>query len=118
MKKKVLGICLGAQMISEVLGGSVFPNREKGCWAPSGNVNVSPCQANEVNFSGILANHAWYSCVQACENQAFAYGEHVLGLQFHLESTTDCIQQMLANCANLEHVLHTQRLDSHKLRSK
>lgn len=109
MKKKVLGICLGAQMISEVLGGSVFPNREKEIgW--HGFHRTQEYHAWLAKIPEKFTSFAWHGDTftlpdgaqhliysEACENQAFAYGEHVLGLQFHLESTTDCIQQMLAN---------------------
>lgn len=109
MKKKVLGVCLGAQMIAEVLGASVMPNREK-----------------EIGWHRLYRNgehHPWLTHIPeqfisfswhgdtftlpegarpliysaACENQAFAYGEHVMGLQFHLETTPDCIHEMLHN---------------------
>jgi hypothetical protein len=35
-----------------------------------------------------------------CQNQAFIYNEKVLGLQFHLESTRDSVQQIIKNCAD------------------
>ena len=34
----------------------------------------------------------------ACQNQAFAYGKHVLGLQFHLEMASAGIQSLIAHC--------------------
>ena len=36
----------------------------------------------------------------ACENQAFVYGQRVLGLQFHLESTNASVADIVANCAD------------------
>jgi hypothetical protein len=33
-----------------------------------------------------------------CENQAFIYNGRVLGLQFHLESTEESVQQIVQNC--------------------
>ena len=35
-----------------------------------------------------------------CENQAFQYGDCVLGLQFHVEYSAESIEKMLANCAD------------------
>ena len=36
----------------------------------------------------------------ACENQAFVYGDRVVALQFHLETTPDSSRQLMRNCAN------------------
>ena len=35
-----------------------------------------------------------------CENQAFQYGENVLGLQFHMEYSEESIEKMLKYCAH------------------
>ena len=35
---------------------------------------------------------------EACANQAFAYGRHVLALQFHLDYSAESIEKMLAHC--------------------
>ncbi|MEN1986818.1 type 1 glutamine amidotransferase [Paenibacillus hubeiensis] len=110
MGKKVLGICLGAQMISEILGGTVTSNgdkkeigwhrmqrtKERHPW-----LTHVPEQFMSFAWHGDTftlpegARHLMYS--EACERQAFAYGNHVLGLQFHLESTPSCIEQMLSD---------------------
>jgi hypothetical protein len=37
---------------------------------------------------------------KACENQAFQVGRHVVGLQFHLESTPESICALAENCRN------------------
>ena len=37
---------------------------------------------------------------EVCSNQAFIYGDKVLGLQFHLESTKDSVRQIIENCAS------------------
>ena len=37
---------------------------------------------------------------EVCKNQAFIYGDRVLGLQFHLESTQDSVRQIIENCAS------------------
>ncbi|MBB3111401.1 GMP synthase-like glutamine amidotransferase [Paenibacillus phyllosphaerae] len=110
--KKVLGICLGAQMIAEVLGANVTRNPEKeiGWHRMQRTGERHPWLANlpetftSFSWHGDTfelpqgARHLAYSA--ACVNQAFAYGEHVLGLQFHLETTGDCIDQMLFHWAD------------------
>ncbi|OOC62664.1 type 1 glutamine amidotransferase [Paenibacillus ihbetae] len=107
--KKVLGICLGAQMIAEVLGASVYPARQKeiGWHRMYRTRQLHPWLAH---FPEEFESFSWHGDTfdlpatarllvssAACENQAFAVGEHVMGLQFHLETTSECIDGMLAN---------------------
>lgn len=35
---------------------------------------------------------------EGCENQAFQYGERVIGLQFHLETTPESAQEIVSHC--------------------
>ena len=37
---------------------------------------------------------------QGCENQVFAYGDRVLGLQFHLETTREALEDLAHGCAD------------------
>jgi GMP synthase-like glutamine amidotransferase len=37
---------------------------------------------------------------EACVSQAFAYGDRVVGLQFHVEYQADSIRAMIAECAD------------------
>ncbi|MDF2963350.1 MAG: glutamine amidotransferase [Paenibacillus sp.] len=106
--KKVLGICLGAQMLAEVVGGRVYRNSHK-------EIGWHPVVRNGIQhplFSGIpdtFHSFHWHGdCFdipdeaiplaysEACRIQAFAYGERALGLQFHLETTPSCMNTMLA----------------------
>ncbi|QNK59669.1 type 1 glutamine amidotransferase [Paenibacillus sp. PAMC21692] len=110
--KKVLGICLGAQMIAEVLGGTVSRNKEKEIgWHEIKRTTerhpwLSSLPETFMSFSwhgdtfSLPRDARSLAYSEACVNQAFAYGEHVLGLQFHLETTTDCIGQMLERWAD------------------
>ncbi len=95
--KTVLGICLGAQQLAAALGAAVYPGRAKEIgWFPIEPVaatgrfaGVFPQVSEVLHFHGdtfdlpIGAVHLARS--RACEHQAFAYGDHALGLQFHLE---------------------------------
>mgnify|MGYP001095674039 FL=1 len=104
--KRVLAICLGAQMLAEVLGGRVYRNREKEIgWHP-----VRRTEARHPLLGGLPevfwtfhwhgdtfdlpegAVHLAYS--DATRNQAFAWGDRLLGLQFHLETTPECMKTM------------------------
>lgn len=112
-RRIVLGICLGAQLVADVLGAKVYPNacKEIG-WFP---VHRTP-QATSHRLGRALpesidvfhwhgdtfelpsgAVHLAYS--EACTNQAFAYGERVLGLQFHLETTKAGAEQLITHGA-------------------
>lgn len=110
--KKVLGICLGAQLIARVLGAPVSrnPEREIG-WFP-----VQSTDAGRNDPVGRLFNDApavlhWHGDTFAipdgavhlarswgCENQAFRYGENVLALQFHLEMNSGNIRALCREC--------------------
>lgn len=110
--KVVLGICLGAQLIANVLGAKVFPNRER----EIGWHSITPTpQAKATVFSSVFAAplevFQWHGETfelpsgsvhlaqsEACAQQAFAFRERVLGLQFHLETTRDSAQALVANC--------------------
>lgn len=97
----VLGVCLGAQLIADVLGGKVTPNREREIgWFPVTHTTGAekhplgscfPAQAEVFHWHGetfsLPAGAAHLLRSAACEHQAFAVGDRVLGLQFHLETT-------------------------------
>ena len=99
-KKKVLGICLGSQLVADVLGGDVTENDEPEIgWF---DVMLSDDAVKSETFIGFPARFEafhWHGDTfsyppgatplmssEACERQAFSWGEgRVLGLQFHLE---------------------------------
>ena len=112
-KKIVLGICLGAQLIADVLGGPVSQNpfKEIG-WLP---VRLSAAASNSPLFHNLpiefTAFH-WHgdtfqiprgalvmASSQGCSNQAFTYTDKVVGLQFHLESTPASVKKLIDNCS-------------------
>ena len=111
--KIVLGICLGAQLMADVLGGKVHRNvhREIG-WFP---VKLMPESKSSPLFRVLpeefMALH-WHGDTfevppgavhtaesQACKNQAFELGK-AIGLQFHLESSPDSLEHLLLNSAD------------------
>ncbi len=113
--KAVLGICLGAQLITDVLGGRVTqnPEREIG-WLP---VTFHAEALKSPLFKGFPENpyvFQWHgdtfstlgagaSCIagsEACGHQAFIYKELVIGFQFHLESSEESIASLMSHCAN------------------
>ncbi len=108
----VLGICLGAQLIADVLGGKVSPNDHKEIgWFPvnnasegSGIFNVLPDEFMAYHWHGdtfeIPPGATRLAGSQACRNQAFEYNGNVLGLQFHLESSAASVTRLITNCRN------------------
>ena len=110
--KIVLGICLGAQLIADVLGGKVRKNDYKEIgWFPV----AKTVEENKTIFSKSLPEEFiafhWHGDTfdlppgairiaesQCCKNQAFEYNGKVLGLQFHLESSEISIKRLIENC--------------------
>lgn len=109
--KTVLGICLGSQLISVSLGARVYQNGEKEIgWF---DIEFTSSAKENKLFSGLgdkLTVFHWhgdtfdlpYKAVHmassaGCRNQAYLYGNKVLALQFHLETTEKSLQQMIDN---------------------
>lgn len=112
-EKYVLGICLGAQLIADVLGAEVYPGPEKEIgWFPVHRIGGADSPISGVLPETLEAFH-WHGDTfdipdgaihlmrsEACENQAFAYDDRVLGLQFHFEATPASARSLIQNCAD------------------
>lgn len=111
--KKVIGICLGAQLIAEVMGATVSLNAEPEIgWFP---VNLTdealahPAfngfekQINAFHWHGEFFNTPHNAIAigksDACANQGFIWNNQVLALQFHLEISTQSIEGLIHNCS-------------------
>ena len=107
----VLGICLGAQLLADVLGAEVTSNWEKEIgWFPVRAVeelpesldSIFPAEMNVFHWHGdtfaIPDDSTCLFSSTACANQAFLYKEQVIGLQFHLETTCDSAATLIDNC--------------------
>lgn len=114
--KKVLGICLGAQLIAHCLGANVLKARNKEVgWFPvyptddckHFNWLYELFKENPIVFHWHgdqfeIPNNASFNLLvsEANINQAFCYGNNVMGLQFHLEVTEQSTALMLKYGAN------------------
>lgn len=113
-KKTVLGICLGAQLIANILGANVYRNEHKEIgWFP---VIFSKKGKNNILFDNIadeIEVFHWHgdtfdlpigaeilASSKVCKNQAFIYQSRVIGLQFHLESSPQSIENLIKNCSD------------------
>jgi GMP synthase-like glutamine amidotransferase len=103
--KKILGICLGAQLLANSLGAAVYPNTEKEIgWLPlqfDNNIapTLLPVQATVFHWHGdtfdLPKNAVRFASTPVTPNQAFMYGDRVIGLQFHLEVNRPLLHDML-----------------------
>lgn len=107
--KKVIGICLGSQLIAAALGSKVYPGTEK-------EIGFFPIQFSKETLTRPLFSHFtnpytvfhWHgdtfdlpanaqliASTAICKHQAFLIGNHVLALQFHFEMNETVIEDML-----------------------
>ncbi|MPN01054.1 hypothetical protein SDC9_148254 [bioreactor metagenome] len=107
--KSVLGICLGAQLLADVLGARVYENRhmEMG-WFP---IKAAEAENKPEFLEGLpeeITVFHWHARTfdipdgaihlfrsVGCENQGFIYGGRVVAFQFHPEATDERIKIMI-----------------------
>ena len=110
--KSAVGICLGAQLLADGLGSRVYAgsHREIG-WFPVRLTAAGQRTALTEGLPAVTTVFHWHGDTfdlppgavhlfesEACANQAFLLDNRILGLQFHLESTPETVQQLLTHC--------------------
>jgi GMP synthase (glutamine-hydrolysing) len=124
-----LGICLGAQLIARAMGARVYPagHAEIG-WAPL-TLTEAGCASSIRHLDGrstsmlhwhgdtfdLPAGATRLASTPLCENQAFSFGNHVLGLQCHPEIRTERFEPWLIGHAS---ELVTHGIDVSQLREE
>jgi len=111
-EKKMLGICLGSQLLADALGARIYPNKEKEIgWFPiykNGKHSVLDLFPEE----DITAFH-WHGDTfdlpeyteplfrsEATKNQGFVYENRVFALQFHWEIQPGTLEQLIKHAQN------------------
>ena len=112
--KPALGICLGAQLLANCLGANVKKNlyKEIGFFP----VSLTPLGWNSPIFGKLPATFDalhWHgdtfdipkgalhiASSSGCPNQAFSFEDRIIGLQFHIESTRQSLENLIKNCGD------------------
>lgn len=134
-KKAVLGICLGAQLISEALGAKAeqSPKKEIGVY-PVVTTQAAktdplfkqfPEQFDVMHWHndmpGLAPGSVLLASSAGCPRQAFRYNDRVYGFQFHMELTPELVKKMTEHCAHElqpeQYVQTTAELMQHDLQA-
>lgn len=119
-----LGICLGAQLLSDVLGGKVFKapfpeggwgrialtshGTSSGLFKKVGKKNFWVIQWHEDTFE-IPKGALHLAKSELVANQAFGYHERIFGLQFHVEANSKMLSNWFKKSKDRDEILRKYR---------
>jgi GMP synthase-like glutamine amidotransferase len=110
-RKTIIGICLGSQLVADVLGAKVYknPHPEIG-WFDVIRTKESYHTNLLAGFDERIKVFHWHGDTfelpdgaiplfqsEACKNQGILFSHNVLGLQFHFEMTEQGIEKMFTD---------------------
>jgi len=109
--KPILGVCLGAQLIASASGAQVYKNPQPEIgWFPIQPIPVDAADIFQFEPElGVFHWHGetfdlpegatWLATSEACLHQAFSIGPKIVGLQFHIETTTESASALVEHCS-------------------
>ncbi len=101
-RKTCLGLCLGGQMLAQILGGQVKKHAHWEVGWHAVHLGTGPdsrlmvFQWHEDTFD-IPPGGVLVAANSITPNQAFAYGENIIGVQFHPEATEEWVRECAAD---------------------
>ncbi len=112
--KPVLGVCLGSQLLADILGGKVYQNAEKEIgWLPVKLAKGAETERVFGTAGGELTVFQWHGDTfdlppgatrlaesEGCANQAFVCDRRLVGVQFHIEVTADTVAKLVKEDAS------------------
>lgn len=112
--KRVVGVCLGAQLIADALGARVYRHEQPEIgWFPISLTEAGRSAPRLAHWPSTLDVFHWHGDTfelpagavhlarsANCEHQIFLHGDRVLGLQCHLEVTPESVRDILVHCAD------------------
>lgn len=107
LRRRVLGVCLGAQLLARIFGARVYPSGKKEIgWWPVRRVKIEgntalplPEHFTPLHWHGetfdLPTGARRLAQSEAIPNQAFLIEDNIVGLQFHIEATPESVTALV-----------------------